>query len=291
MSKTDFPAHIRAALDQYEVPPLPAGFADRLLAKVDANTLPPLPVARPQLALGGRWRRSGVIAGSLGLFGMVTAAAAATGFFGEAVYVPVVSEALAKANIAPLPKAAKESPAKLKAKPKAAPIKIEAKAEQSVAEQPDGESKAKLVIRALWQDPVFRQLPKEERRIAAKQRLHAGFETGEYSKEELKAAMQQMQAERAEKREQRAAARSAFGLPEKPHGGPSKKALAALKQREVVERLREQLTNASPEERKRIHAELRVLREARRAARMAAEAAKQPPKEPNMVEDVAEPPK
>lgn len=301
MSEAPFPKHISDALDRYDVPPLPDGFADRLVARAEAESEVPFPALRPRRTLGGRWRRSAFIAGSVGLFGMVTAAAAATGFFGEPVYVPVVSEALAKANIAPMPKVAAAKPTKATPAPAKEPAiaKAVAPAEPPVEPKiPDGTEQARTTIREMWQDPAFRQLPQEERRMAARERLRAGIADGRYSKEELKSTMQAMQAERAERLEQRADARAAFGLPEKPKrqrpageqqqaapAGPVADGPAALPPI-ARQKLRERLQNATPEERERILAKIRERREARRAARAAQEAETAP-----KTETVAEPPK
>jgi hypothetical protein len=301
MSEAPFPKHISDALDRYDVPPLPDGFADRLIARATSESEPSLPPLRPRRSLGGRWQRSAFIAGAVGLFGMVTAAAAATGFFGEPVYVPVVSEALAKANIAPMPKIAKAQPPKAKPVPAKQPAiaKVEAPAGQPIEPKiPDGTEQARSTIREMWQDPAFRQLPKEERRMAAKERLRAGIAEGRYTREELKSAMQAMQAERAERRDQREAARAAFGLPDKPKrqwpaGDPEQPAAAVPNANEPAaippkakQRLRERLENATPEERERILAKIRERREARRAARAAQQSETAP-----TTEAVAEPPK
>jgi hypothetical protein len=301
MSEAQFPKHISDALDRYAAPPLPQGFADRLIARAEAEVAPHLPPLRPTRSFAKAWRRSGIVAGSIGLFGMVTAAAAATGIFGEPVYVPVMSEALAKVNIAPMPKMAATKPPKAKPAPAKTPTiaKAEVPAEPVVeAKIPDGTEQARTAIRTMWDDPDFRQLPKEERRIAAKERLRTGIAEGRYSKEELKSAMQAMQAERAERREQRAAARAAFGLPEKPKrqraaGDPQEAGPAAPDANgpaaipaNAKQRLRERLQNATPEERERILSKMRERREARKAAR-AAQQAEMIPK----TEAVAEPPK
>ena len=40
MSDAAFPSHITAALDRLSPPPLPRGFADRLVARIEAGDLP-----------------------------------------------------------------------------------------------------------------------------------------------------------------------------------------------------------------------------------------------------------
>jgi hypothetical protein len=292
MSDFDFPPHIRAALDRYDAPSLPDGFADRLLTRIAPDALAPLPTTRPRRVHGGRWRRSGVIAGSLGLFGMVTAAAAATGFFGEPIYVPVVSEVLAKADITPMPKRAEKTVA-AKAPKRPVPVPIGAPETPTKSELQNGKDKARETIRTMWDDPEFRKLPPDQRRAQAKQRLRAGMEQGNYSREELKSAMQQIQAEREESRAQREAARAAFGLPDRPipraAKGNTQSAGAeapAAQPRPGLQKLRERLQEATPEEREAILAKMRERREARRAAKAA-----QSVEKPIETEAVAEPPK
>jgi hypothetical protein len=285
MTEPIFPPDIAAALDRFDVPPLPDGFTDRLLARIDALAAQPaLPPLRPHRSAGGRWRRNGMIAGSFGLFGMVTAAAAATGFFGEPVYVPVVSEALAEANIAPLPKKLVKKPEPVAKKPRlpeqAAPNVIE---KDVVAAT--GVDAARALMKAKWQDPAFRQMPKEERKQQMRESLSKAMADGQFSKEELKTAAREWRAERAERQQQRAAARAAFGLPERPgpHArqtpagtAPTDEAanppLVETERAKMRPRLREKLDNATPEEREHILAEIRARRESRREARRAAKA-------------------
>ncbi len=319
MTDPAFPPHIRAALDRFDVPPLPTGFADRLIARVEAGdlpaatdeALPPLPQARLQRLPGGRWRRSGFIAGSIGLFGMVTAAAAATGFFGEPVYVPVVSEVLAKANIAPIPK--QKLPPKAKPDPKTQPVlvKVQPTEESPKPASAQGKDEARTLIRSMWQDPQFRNLPRQERRIEARKRLQAAIDNGSISQADLQEAAQDLRTRRIERRAERKAARQAFGnseptiqrlpvrraveRPVRPADPASSNPLSEPLS-EQRPRLRERLQRATPDERAQIRERIR----ARRAARTAVETQPAEPQAPQSADTplqsepivpVAEPPK
>jgi hypothetical protein len=288
MNDPNFPPHIRAALDRFDAPPLPDGFADRLLARIDAPALAPLPPLRK--APPSRWRRSGWIAGSIGLFGMVTAAAAATGIFGDPIYVPVVSEALAQAKIAPVPKAAKAQ----KSNPKSRVAKVAANDATRALPQdiaPTGKEKARTALQSLWRDPEFRALPREQRRRQAHEALQLAINTGDFDQAALKQAMQEMRAERSARREQRAAARPGRNMAERPM---RRRAVTAQPdQKEATSQtlpmrpaIRARLQNASPEERAQIRERIRERRAARRAAQ-----AIDMPLQPEATDPIAEPPK
>jgi hypothetical protein len=317
MTEADFPPHIRAALDRYTVPPPPDGFAERLLARAaagDTSTIAPiLPITRPHRSIGGRWRRSGIIVGSVGLFGMVTASAAATGLFGNPVYVPVVSEALAQANIAPVapkrvkiakPEVVKTVTAKASALPPSPPPAMKA---ERIAEARDQ-------IRAMWKDPAFRRLPKQQRRAEAKAALREAMAAGDFNKDELIQTLRDLRAERREQRAQRKSARGVAGIPQHPARTPRQQRKAdarptdpvatpesapvtdapAQQPRPGIQRLRERLQSATPEERAALRTEIQARRAARREAQSVApgpeNAADKPLQDP-VTEAVAEPSK
>lgn len=88
MTSFAFSPAMRLALDAYRVRPLPEGFADlvvaRALAESRQRAVPPVRTSR--------WRRTGRIVTGAALAGLLTATAAAAGWFGKPVYVPVISE-------------------------------------------------------------------------------------------------------------------------------------------------------------------------------------------------------
>jgi hypothetical protein len=128
MNQPIFPSTVEMALNSYKIGPLPDGFADRLLARLAAGNLPEVSeMAAAQLVTGksravsSPWRRSGRILGSTALFGLVTAAAAASGILGDPVYVPMISEALGKTQITQ-PAKAEKPPEKIALPKKALPV-------------------------------------------------------------------------------------------------------------------------------------------------------------------------
>lgn len=99
MSRTDYSAGARAALDRFETPVLSAGFADRVVAAALASgaSLPPVAFARRR-DRRGLWRRAGQAAIGIAAFGMMSAAAVASGLLGAVgIEVPVLSAMLAPA--------------------------------------------------------------------------------------------------------------------------------------------------------------------------------------------------
>lgn len=91
---------IDAVLDRFTVPPLPAGFADRIVAAAEHRTAS-LPDRRPPRDKIGGWRRRGAVLGGSAALGLLSAAAAAAGLFGEPARravreVPVVGTIIAR---------------------------------------------------------------------------------------------------------------------------------------------------------------------------------------------------
>jgi hypothetical protein len=96
------------ALDRYSVPPLSSGFADRLVAKALAGeSIAPLPpVTEPRRERRGVWARGRKVVIGVAAFSLMSAAAAATGVFGDAAKnVPVIGPLIAIVAPAPKPKA------------------------------------------------------------------------------------------------------------------------------------------------------------------------------------------
>jgi hypothetical protein len=192
MTDPAFPPHIAAALDRLTVPPLPQGFGDRLAARIAAGDLPvesysitpPLAPARRRFGSAG-WRRSGRIVTVVAAFGIATATAAASGFFGEPVYVPMVSDALAKAKLVELPQ--KDIP-----KPKAKPAVLSkdiAPAQPETEPTPSGRQAVRALYQRLRSDPEFRALPRQERLAIARQEIETMLEKGEVTLPELRRAL------------------------------------------------------------------------------------------------------
>ncbi len=118
-----FEPAIARALDAFAVPPLSAGFADRLMERAMAPaSLPALPaLAVPRRRWRGGWRRGGIVAAGIAAFGLMSAAAAAAGVFGDQLRQTVRSAPVLGPIIATVaPERARPVP-KLAAKPRADP--------------------------------------------------------------------------------------------------------------------------------------------------------------------------
>jgi hypothetical protein len=197
MNEPQFPPNVAAALDRLTVPPLPPGFADRLGARIEAGNLPaeadaalpPLPTPRRHFGNGG-WRRSVRLTGVVAAFGVATATAAASGFFGEPVYVPVVSETLASADLVALPrKAEKPKPVAPKAEPEMA---VSETAKTTAA--PTGKAAVHDLYAKLRSDREFKALPKRERIARTQAEIRQMLRDGTMTRPELREALGEIRA-------------------------------------------------------------------------------------------------
>jgi hypothetical protein len=247
MTDAAFPSGVTAALNHYAVPPLPAHFADRLLARLEAGDLPVSPLtgdvaAKPAVRRNiAPWRRSGRIIGSVAAISLITATAAASGLLGERVYIPVVSDLLVSANIVD------------EEKPAAAPVAAKARPEkaQTVAESPPPPpTMGKAAVQEMWatlrSDPEFRKLSQAEKANRVKVERRALIEAGRATPADFKAA----QIERAAERQQKLA------------NSPVAKAI-----KQKAKDWRERYEAATPEEQAAMLAEARQKRQERIARR------------------------
>jgi hypothetical protein len=189
MAEPAFSPEMKKALDAYAVPPMPAGFSDRLMARVvsgdtggfDVAAHVPLPRARRS----SPWRRTSRIVGSVALLSLATATAAAAGVFGKAVYVPGVSEALIEAKIV-------EAPAPV-VKPKVRMI-AETKSVEPAAVPPPATGSVAIVDRVtdLRNDPEFAKLPPRERLKVAGKEVRQMVRSGEASREDVRTAVREL---------------------------------------------------------------------------------------------------
>jgi hypothetical protein len=87
---------LNAALDRYTVPPLSGGFADRVMERAMGKPAP-IMTSASRGDRRGRWARGRTILIGLGAFGLMSAAAATTGIFGDiAKNVPVLGPLIAR---------------------------------------------------------------------------------------------------------------------------------------------------------------------------------------------------
>ena len=241
MTEPAFSPDMEKALDAYVVPQFPAGFSERLMTRIASanvgliDTAAPLPL--PSRRVASPWRRTSRIVGSIALFSLVTATAAAAGVFGRPVYVPGVSEALIKAKIV-------EAPARA-IKPKVWMVAESKAVVPSAAPQPATGSAA-IVSRVteLRNDPAYAKLPPRERLKIAGKEVRQMVRSGEASRQDVRTAVREL-AEDADPATKEAWRKTADDRREKR-----------------LER-REALRNATPEERAAMVQALRERRQAR----------------------------
>lgn len=257
MSQAVFPLHVTQALDQLTVPVLPSGFANRLAARIASGDLPKekssaLPILRKPAGTTG-WRRSGRILLAAATFGLATATAAAAGIFGDPVYIPVVSQALARAQIVEIPSEMPIAEKLAKAgKTRAEPVTL------PITPQASGKDAVLALINRLRADPSYRDLSRKERMDHVRIEIDQLLVEGRVQKADVKAAWAQLVTER--KAADQARLERGLPVPERKlvEARPRAKPLTP-EQKEKVRDAANQLTDAQ-------RGELRVLRQRRREA-------------------------
>ncbi len=240
MTEAAFSPEMEKALDAYVVPPMPAGFSDRLMARIatadtgPVDTATPLPM--PSRRTASPWRRTSRIVGSIALVSLATATAAAAGVFGNPVYVPGVSEALIEAKIVEAPAPAIKPQIRIVAEPQAV---------DPTPAPPHTTDSAAIVSRVseLRSDPEYTKLPPRERLRVAGKEVRQMIRSGEASRQDVRAAVREL-AEDAD-----------------PATKEAWRQAAADRREKRLER-REALRNATPEERAEM---LQAFRERRQA--------------------------
>jgi hypothetical protein len=224
MSDTPFPPEMRRALDSFAPPPLPPDFAERVAERArQREAAPELPrLRRP----ASRWRRAGWIAGGVASLSLVSAAAAATGVFGEPVHVPVISQIAQSLEIVPVPAE------------RAASIAAEAQVQEPTEPEP---ASTRERLDALLDDPEFRALPPRKRRAELRQTARELIDSGEATPREVVSALRDSARERVaqlppEQREQIEA--------------------AATERREARQEIRREVMAAPPVERREVRRQL-----------------------------------
>jgi hypothetical protein len=292
MAEPAFSPEIEKALDAYAAPPVPIGFSDRLMARiasgdtglVDTAAHLPLPRARKS----SPWRRTSRIVGSVAIFSLATATAAAAGFFGDPVYVPGVSEALVEAKIVEAPK--------LVAKPKIRMV-AEAKPIEAATAQPPATGSAAIVNRVtdLRNDPEFAKLTPRQRLAVTGKEVRQMVRSGEATRQDVRTAVRQLAQDAdpatkeawrkaaIERREKRLERRERIGAIAEPQsiteplvsdGEPTIATTdapptveAAKLAPETAEAIRENIRDATPEQRAALRNALRERRQLRQQRR------------------------
>lgn len=120
MSTFEFSPAMCLALDAYRVPPLPEDFAERVVARALAEIR-----QRPAAPLRtSRWHRTGRIVTGVALAGLLTATAAAAGWLGKPVYVPVISELIERIAPAKVEATAPPPVAQTRSEPRLEPVPL-----------------------------------------------------------------------------------------------------------------------------------------------------------------------
>lgn len=292
MAESAFSPEVKKALDAYAAPPLPNGFSERLMVRiasgdtglVDTAAHIPLPRARKS----SPWRRTSRIVGSVAIFSLATATAAAAGFFGDPVYVPGVSEALVEAKIVEARKPV--------AKPKIRMV-AEAKPIEAATAQPPATGSAAIVKRVtdLRNDPEFAKLTPRQRLAVTGKEVRQMVRSGEATRQDVRTAVRQLAQEAdpatkeawrqaaIERREKRLERRERVGAiaepqhvtePQVSDGEPAIATTdapptveAAKLTPEKAEAIRENIRNATPEQRAILRNALRERRQWRQQRR------------------------
>lgn len=263
MTGAEFPPHIVNALNRLTVPPLPTGFHARLAARLESGALPndtpPLPAVPVRRARGSSWRRPGRILAVVASFGLATATAAASGVFGDPVYVPVVSDVLAKTKLVTLPKerASTHTPTKAVQTPLNAN-------ETLTARSTIGKNAVLELLSGLPDNAEFKALSRRDRAHFARAEIMKLIEAGVVTRADIKAAMAQLQREKTARagentRHDPAALKPRQRIDRSSDADKPRQLLSPAKK----QKLRAARDQLSPEQ----QTELRLLRQKLRAAR------------------------
>jgi hypothetical protein len=177
-------------LNSYAVPPAPAGFSDRLMARIASGDTGTVATAMPELPARRRtpspWRRTSRIVGSVALFSLATATAAAAGVFGHPVYLPGITEALVKAEIVEAPS------------PKPLPVRVAAQSTEPEVATPvqtevaQGSAAVTSRLTELREDPGFAQLTPKQKLAVAGREVRTMVRSGEVTRQEARTAVREM---------------------------------------------------------------------------------------------------
>ncbi len=284
MTEPALSADMKMALDGYIVPPVPSGFGDRLMARIasgdtgqTATAITEWPSRRRSIS---PWRRTSRIIGSVALFSLATATAAAAGVFGDPVYLPVISEALVRAEVIDVPKPeTKPKPVIVAQKP------VIKETTPTPVETPKGSAAVASRLGEMRNDPRYANLAPRQKFAVAGREVRSMVRSGEVTREEAHTALREMArnadpetkaavraaiAERRAKRQERRsliASQPATSTDEIPV--VTDDALPAADTFQVapekLEELRARYLAATPEERAAMRRELRERRQLRRS--------------------------
>lgn len=265
MSEAAFSLHVSQALDRLDVPMLPTGFADRLAARIASGDLSDeagvadlaSPMLRRPIGTTG-WRRSGRILAVAVTFGLATATAAAAGVFGDPIYIPVVSQALARTELVKMPIIKPVS----KTDSRPLPTGMVA-TKQPVAEQPSGRDLVVKLITDMQFNSSYRALTRDQRFNRMDSELRALVASGKVTGADIRAAHMQLAAER-EARKTVVSRQNRSEL--KKFDAELKRRLADQRAKPLTPEQKEKVRDAVNQLTEAQRAELQVLRQRRREA-------------------------
>ncbi|WP_108811106.1 hypothetical protein [Sphingorhabdus sp. Alg231-15] len=201
-STNAFSPAMRAALDQFDVPALPSGFADRLVARVEAEA-----TAKPAAHIDSTprhrssanpWRRAGRWIGSVATVGLMSATAAAMGLLGEPVEVPVISDIARTLDIVAEPEPA-AVPIVRKADPGSSDTAGQGLDTEAIAGEEqlsEGQKNAQNMLERVTDAPRFKQLRPRQKAVLLRAASRKLIRSGKATPEELRSAVKQVRTER-----------------------------------------------------------------------------------------------
>ncbi|MEE9434567.1 MAG: hypothetical protein V3V15_10055 [Sphingorhabdus sp.] len=229
MSAAFSPA-MQAALTRYDIPALPTGFADRLVARAAAEAALE-PAAKLRRRSGSPWKRTSRIIGSVAAIGFFSATAAAMGLFGDPIEIPIFSDVARQLELVDRPRAV---PRAIAATPKLAPAAL---ADETAADKAKAASApARQALAAIVNDPHFAKLSPMQKRAQVKRAARRLVQSGDATRGEVRAALRDI--------------RSARRANDRRPSADAAKRRAALKQR---------LRNATPEQKARLREKFKAL--------------------------------
>ncbi|MGB5723568.1 MAG: hypothetical protein WBM39_04065 [Parasphingorhabdus sp.] len=190
MSAT-FSTAMQAALDRYDVPALPDGFADRLTARATAEAMVERKAA-PRQRTSSPWRRASRIIGSIGAVGFLSATAAAMGAFGDPLEIPIISEVAREFNLVEESTAVRHAIV--------ATSKAVASPPNEIIKEPtmvEADDKARQTLNGIVEHPRFDGLAPRQKRVILRRASQRLVRSGEASRENVKSALLDIRKERS----------------------------------------------------------------------------------------------
>ena len=195
-----FSSAMTAALDRYDTPQLPDGFADRLVARATAEAALEPATQRKRQSVSP-WKRARRIVGSVAAMGFFSATAAAMGVFGEPVEIPVISDVARQLDLVEQPRPVARA---IAATPPAGTTQKNADAVAAPSNDIIRETNeaARTTFERIVDDPRFKKLTPRQKRRALRRTARKLMRSGEATPAEVKSTISTMVKERRAARAQ-----------------------------------------------------------------------------------------